>query len=103
METTVTRECKSCMGYGHINDETGEPTINRQHRKCLDCRGEGSITEQSPEYTAIWRAGCDGNRNNRRLNRTHKGERVDNPHQYGTDEWKAWNAGYEYQDMVSDG
>lgn len=36
-------ECPSCLGYGHINDETGEPTVDRRERKCLDCRGEGTV------------------------------------------------------------
>ncbi len=37
------RECRSCMGYGHIDDETGQPTVNRQCRKCGDCNGTGYV------------------------------------------------------------
>ena len=46
-------ECRSCMGYGHIDPETGRPTIDRRFPKCSDCRGEGEIpmaeeTEEKP-------------------------------------------------------
>lgn len=41
MQATDEAECKSCMGYGHIDDATGRPTLNRNARKCGDCRGTG--------------------------------------------------------------
>ena len=36
-------ECGSCRGYGHFNEKTGKPSVDRRERKCLDCRGEGKV------------------------------------------------------------
>jgi hypothetical protein len=36
-------ECGSCRGYGHFNEKTGKPSVDRLGRKCLDCRGEGKV------------------------------------------------------------
>lgn len=61
------------------------------------------VTRLHKLYTSISNSGRDANRNNRRLNRGGKGERIDNPYPQNSEEWKAWNDGYQYQDMVSDG
>ena len=34
------RECQSCLGYGHFDDD-GNPTEDERCRKCLDCGGTG--------------------------------------------------------------
>lgn len=49
------------------------------------------------------REGEDANDHNRRVYRTHQGVLKGNPYEMGTDEWKAWQAGYAYRDMVNDG
>jgi hypothetical protein len=36
------------MGYGHIDDETGQPSVDRRNRKCGDCRGTGSVPAVLP-------------------------------------------------------
>lgn len=42
-------ECETCLGYGHINDETGQPTVDRLAPKCLDCRGRGKVLARPEE------------------------------------------------------
>jgi DnaJ-class molecular chaperone len=38
----VCRLCRSCRGYGHMNDMTG-PSVDKRDRKCLDCGGSGRV------------------------------------------------------------
>lgn len=52
-----------------------------------------------------WREGANANDNNRRVYRHghRRGQLQNNPYQAESPEWKAWQAGYEYRDMVNDG
>lgn len=36
-------ECRSCMGYGHIDELTSKPSIDKRNRHCLDCTGTGKV------------------------------------------------------------
>ena len=50
-----------------------------------------------------WREGSDANDHNRRVFRKQGGHLKRNPYSVGSDEWKAWQQGYLYRDMVNDG
>lgn len=59
------------------------------------------------ELEKIRKDGEVANDHNRRLYRNQKGGEVLRPNPYDPvtepTEWKTWNAGYQYRDMVNDG
>lgn len=57
----------------------------------------------SEEEAKFYREGESANDNNRRCSRTRKGQYQWNPYPQGSAEWKLWNDGYQYRDMVNDG
>lgn len=38
------KDCPSCYGLGHFNDE-GQASSDRRDRKCTDCSGTGSVPD----------------------------------------------------------
>lgn len=61
------------------------------------------MQKDSDRNWKVYKLGEAANDNNHRVARTGKGEYLKNPYTAGTSEWKDWNEGYRYRDMVNDG